>query len=74
MSSKVPSIGKWDHGDYPKGGARVPDLTYGKRDCCSAEWDWGWGSGLAWACTRRSGHTGRHAAGTGNIIVAVWGD
>ena len=25
-------------------------------------------------CTRLSGHTGRHAAGDGDFIVAVWGD
>jgi len=25
-------------------------------------------------CTRIAGHTGRHAAGSGGLIVAVWGD
>ena len=25
-------------------------------------------------CTRLPGHTGRHAAGDGDFIVAVWGD
>lgn len=28
--------------------------------------------GLPWLCTRASGHTGRHAAGDGRFIVAVW--
>lgn len=27
-----------------------------------------------WACTRIAGHTGRHAAGDGEHVVAVWGD
>ena len=41
-----------------------PDLTSGPV-CCRAQWG-------RWVCTRRPGHTGRHAAGTGTHIVAVW--
>jgi hypothetical protein len=29
-------------------------------------------SALGWLCTRAPSHTGRHAAGTGDHIIAVW--
>jgi hypothetical protein len=31
-----------------------------------------WGHDIARYCTRRTGHSGRHAAGTGQIVIAVW--
>lgn len=41
---------------------------------------WRWAGEVCWetstsgyTCTRPPGHTGRHAAGTGQQIVAVWG-
>ena len=49
----------------------VPDLTNQRR------WKQKWCAGRhknEWLCTRRVGHTGRHAAGDGNVIVAVWSD
>ena len=48
----------------------IPDLTpsaHTMAPCCGAGW-----RGLV--CTRLRGHTGRHAAGDGQHIVAVWGD
>ena len=30
------------------------------------------GRDVARFCTRRTGHSGRHAAGTGEIVIAVW--
>ena len=50
--------------------APIPDLTpsaHTMAPCCGAGW-----RGLV--CTRLRGHTGRHAAGDGQHIVAVWGD
>ncbi len=54
-------------------GAMVPDLT---RSCwpsvCTARTRRSLGT-AHWTCTRRAGHTGRHAAGDGCFILAVWG-
>ena len=50
--------------------APIPDLTpsaHTMAPCCGAGW-----RGLV--CTRLPGHTGRHAAGDGQHIVAVWAD
>ena len=50
--------------------APIPDLTpsaHTMAPCCGAGW-----RGLV--CTRLPWHTGRHAAGDGDFIVAVWGD
>jgi hypothetical protein len=41
-----------------------PDLTRGP-GVCAAAW-------RRWLCTRQRGHGGRHAAGTRQIIAAVW--
>lgn len=61
------------------GWIRCPDLTLSGSD-----WTYGGpplacregsdGLSAGYVCTRRKGHGGRHAAGTGEIIVAVWGD
>lgn len=46
-----------------------PDLTRGRwPNMCTAR------HGQDWTCTRIADHTGRHAAGDGEHIVAVWGD
>lgn len=45
----------------------TPDLTTGgfDDDGCGDRW-------RSATCTRRRGHTGRHAAGNGTQVVAVW--
>ena len=59
---------RWDEGGPT---ALPPDLTpwlpFGEPACGAAN-----SRGLI--CTRLPGHTGRHAAGDGDFIVAVWGD
>lgn len=58
---------RWDEGGPT---SLPPDLTSrmpGARHCCAEH-----PHGLV--CTRLPGHTGRHAAGDGDFIVAVWGD
>jgi hypothetical protein len=58
------SAGAWDcHDDGV--GTLPPDLTGYQEQPCGQLW-------RVWGCTRRAGHTGRHAAGTGREIVAVW--
>lgn len=49
----------------------IPDLTSRQPDAhmCGAPQP-----GRLYVCTRRAGHTGRHAAGDGSRIVSVWGD
>ena len=46
-----------------------PDLTSRR---LNVETCWARYPGRLFTCTRRTGHTGRHAAGTGAHIVAVW--
>lgn len=55
-----------------------PDLTYGggsvENAWCGAQLHLTDANGddvTRW-CTRRPGHSGRHAAGTGETIIAVW--
>lgn len=49
--------------------AAVPDLTdHCPGPYCRARHEDGW------VCTRLRGHTGRHAAGTGEWIRMVWGE
>ena len=55
----------WMHWDGPTE-SLPPDLTPIGGVAVCGEW---WGTRH---CTRRAGHTGRHAAGTGERIVAVW--
>lgn len=55
------SADAYDHRDLP------PDLT--GMDWCPATW-----KDDEYGCTRLPGHTGRHAAGDGEHITAVWGD
>ena len=59
---------RWDEGGPT---ALPPDLTpwlpFGEPHCGATN-----SRGLI--CTRLPGHTGRHAAGDGDFIVAVWGD
>jgi hypothetical protein len=43
-----------------------PDLCRNQGSTCVAIGD------HSYICTRSAGHTGRHAAGTGRYIVAVW--
>lgn len=52
----------------------VRDLTCGRwHKMCDVRWH-PEGSMRGYTCTRRSGHTGRHAAGSrARVIVAVWG-
>lgn len=66
----VSAVNEWSL--WSEGGptAPIPDLTpapHTMTPCCSAGW-----RGLV--CTRLPGHTGRHAAGDGQHIVAVWAD
>lgn len=49
----------------------VPDYTTGPSSCRTRAHITG--LGYKW-CTRRPGHTGRHANGNGDRIVAVWGE
>lgn len=61
----------WDLLDYRD--VVVPDLTRGLKTwpyMCAARRP---GPDVPRMCTRRAGHTGRHAAGNGTQIVAVWG-
>lgn len=66
----VSAVNEWS--PWSEGGptSPIPDLTPsllpGIRYCD--------GSWRGFVCTRPSGHTGRHAAGDGEFIVAVWGD
>ena len=59
---------RWDEGGRT---SLPPDLTswlpFGELHCGATN-----SRGLI--CTRLPGHTGRHAAGDGEFIVAVWGD
>lgn len=52
----------------------IRDLTCGRwHESCDVRW-YPDGSMRGYTCTRRSGHTGRHAAGSrSRVIVAVWG-
>ncbi|MFD6094007.1 hypothetical protein ACFWGN_17975 [Oerskovia sp. NPDC060338] len=51
----------------------IRDLTCGRwHKSCDVRW-YPDGSARGYVCTRRSGHTGRHAAAAGSCIVAVWG-
>lgn len=59
--------GEWFGDDYD-----VPDLTANSGEfdpTCAART-----GNKTWVmfCTRREGHTGRHAAGTGSFVVGVW--
>jgi hypothetical protein len=59
------------------GGHRVPNLTRGSRwpHMCGARSEFrrpGESVSYRVSCTRRSSHTGRHAAGGVSGIVAVW--
>lgn len=57
-------------------GPTTPDLTGGKwPTMCDARWRDlrpGWALTFAYTCTRPASHTGRHAAGNGVRVVAVW--
>jgi hypothetical protein len=58
------------------GGHPVPDLTCGRWPrACGARAEFvvpGAPVRHRATCTRRAGHTGRHAAGSGGVVVAVW--
>ena len=66
----VTAVNEWSLWDEGGPTNLPPDLTpsaHTMTPCCGAGW-----RGLV--CTRLRGHTGRHAAGDGQHIVAVWGD
>ena len=68
----VTAVNEWSRWDEGGPTSLPPDLTPrllpGARHCRA----WHHPHGLI--CTRLLGHTGRHAAGDGDFIVAVWGD
>lgn len=62
--------GGWWHEDDEDavGKDRLPqDLTPNQGIPCD-----GWHEEAGYLCTRNDGHTGRHAAGTSELVVAVW--
>lgn len=64
------AVNEWSRWDEGGPTSPIPDLTpsaHTMAPCCGAGW-----RGLV--CTRLPGHTGRHAAGDGSCIVAVWAD
>lgn len=63
-----PRATAWTIQTYPR--AWVVDLTRGwwPRACQARALV----DGRGWQCTRRCRHTGRHAAGAGGRVVAVW--
>ena len=67
----VTAVNEWSRWDEGGPYELPPDLT---------PWRPGAGHCGAWQhphgliCSRLPGHTGRHAAGDGEFIVAVWGD
>jgi len=68
-TEKWRSWASWELGlsDGEKRRTLPPDLlAYVTRGLC--------GAGARVTCTRLPGHTGRHAAGNGVYIVAVWPD
>ena len=62
---------EWSRWDEGRRTSLPPDLTpwlpFGEPHCGATN-----SRGLI--CTRLPGHTGRHAAGDGEFIVAFWGD
>jgi hypothetical protein len=70
--------GRWDSLDWHVDMQyhRLPvDLTPGGvegREVCWRSWRTTSGRWGSWLCTRPAGHTGRHAAGDGVRIRAVW--
>lgn len=67
----VTAVNEWSLWDEGGPTSLPPDLTPSRPP--------GAGHCRAWhphglICSRRAGHTGRHAAGDGDFIVAVWGD
>lgn len=66
--------GEWDRFDAGDDVELPPDLTPASSITggCPQQWVRMDRPNVVWACTRPGGHTGRHAAGTGTHIVAVW--
>ena len=68
----VTAVNEWSRRDGSGPANLPPDLTPrllpSARHCRAWHHQWGL------ICTRRAGHTGRHAAGDGNFIIAVWSD
>lgn len=68
---------RWHLGRHLPGTAGIPDLTGGVWPAmCNARGHFtlpGRRYAVA-SCTRRAAHTGRHAAGDGTSVIAVWGD
>lgn len=67
----VTPVNKWsrrdDGGPYELTLNLTPPLLPGARHCNA------WHPQRGLICTRPPGHTGRHAAGDGDFILAVWG-
>lgn len=69
IETELPRFARWA-AVYVLKGKLPPDLTRHERNHCYRLNPFGhWGH---WACTRRFGHGGRHAAGDGKHIRAVW--
>lgn len=68
---------RWHLGRHLPGTSGIPDLTGGVwPSTCNARTHFtlpGRRAAVA-SCTRRAASTGRHAAGNGTHVVAVWGD
>lgn len=58
---------EWTEADADSRSSLPPDLT--GMDWCPATW-----KRDKYGCTRPPGHLGRHAAGDGDYITAVWSD
>ena len=68
MVTAVNEWSRWDDGgpcELPPD--LTPSLPPSARLCCAWRHQWGL------ICTRLPGHTGRHSAGDGDFIFAVWG-
>lgn len=71
--ARIPLPDAWEHhpGEGVPADRLPPDLTSrpswqpGGVEQCEHTW-------RGWVCTRRAGHTGRHAAGAAGTVVAVW--
>ncbi len=68
-------IGRWDFSDNDPG-----EFVVGEEDTTDQEYSCGWDGRRyydsdgdeMYECTRKGRHTGVHAAGNGDVIVATW--
>lgn len=70
LQFEVPRFARWA-APYVIRGKLPPDLTVRgpSNRCYMVDHHGRWGD---WACTRRPWHGGRHAAGDGKYVRAVW--